>query len=177
MSSINQQQAEHNVSHLAGQAAVDKLAELAREAQTCFFCTEPLGPDGGERPMTVLEVDAHGKLWFLSASDSQQNQEIAATPRVKLFFQAAQHGPFMVLQGQAGISRDRARIEQLWRFPHKTWFTGGQDDPRITVLEVAPEHGYYWDTKHGSAVAGVKMLLGAVLGQTLDDSIEGKLLP
>jgi hypothetical protein len=36
---------------------------------------------------------------------------------------------------------------------------------------------YYWDNKHGSAVAGVKMLVGAVVGKTLDDSIEGKLAP
>jgi len=32
-----------------------------------------------------------------------------------------------------------------------------------------------WDNKHGNTVAGVKMLIGAALGKTLDDSIEGKL--
>jgi hypothetical protein len=31
------------------------------------------------------------------------------------------------------------------------------------------------DTKHGTAVAGVKMLIGAAIGKTLDDSIEGTL--
>jgi hypothetical protein len=49
------------------------------------------------------------------------------------------------------------------------------DDPRITVIKVAPVDGYYWDTKHGMAVAGVKMMIGAMLGKTLDDSIEGRL--
>ena len=29
--------------------------------------------------------------------------------------------------------------------------------------------------KHGSTVAGIKMLVGAALGKTLDDSIEGEL--
>jgi len=38
-----------------------------------------------------------------------------------------------------------------------------------------PEGGYYWDNKHGSAVAGIKMLVGAAIGVTLDDSIEGRL--
>lgn len=57
----------------------------------------------------------------------------------------------------------------------KTWFTEGIDDPRITVIKVTPSAGYYWDTKHGQFVAGIKMLLGAAIGQTLDDSIEGKL--
>jgi len=31
----------------------------------------------------------------------------------------------------------------------------------------------YWDTKHCTAVARVKMLIGAAIGKTLDDSIEG----
>ena len=57
----------------------------------------------------------------------------------------------------------------------KTWFTEGEDDPRITVIEVEPEGGYYWDNKHGSIVAGIKMLIGAAIGKTLDDSIEGRL--
>ena len=57
----------------------------------------------------------------------------------------------------------------------KTWFTEGIDDPRITVIRFAPEGGYYWDNKHGNAVAGIKMLIGAAIGKTLDDSIEGRL--
>jgi general stress protein 26 len=57
----------------------------------------------------------------------------------------------------------------------KTWFTQGIDDPRITVIKVVPSEGYYWDTKHGNLVAGIKMMLGAMLGKTLDDSIEGTL--
>ena len=40
---------------------------------------------------------------------------------------------------------------------------------------MTPTGGYYWDTKHGNAIAGVKMLIGAAIGKTLDDSIEGTL--
>jgi hypothetical protein len=43
------------------------------------------------------------------------------------------------------------------------------------VIKVKRESDYSWDTKHGNAVAGVKMLIGAALGKTLDDSIEGTL--
>jgi hypothetical protein len=57
----------------------------------------------------------------------------------------------------------------------KVWFTEGKDDPRISVIEFIPEEGYYWDTKHGKVVAGIKMMIGAAIGKTLDDSIEGKL--
>jgi general stress protein 26 len=125
--------------------------------------------------MSVQQVDDEGNLWFLSASDSHKNQEIAADPSVKMHFQGSKHAQFLTLEGQASISRDKAKIKELWNFMHKTWFTEGEDDPRITVIKVAPSHGYFWDNKHGTAAAGVKMLIGAAIGKTLDDSIEGTL--
>lgn len=42
------------------------------------------------------------------------------------------------------------------------------------MIKVTPEEGYYWDTKHGAAVALLKTIAGAIAGQTWDDSIEGR---
>ena len=81
----------------------------------------------------------------------------------------------MELHGHATISTDKAKIKELWKPVIKTWFTEGIDDPRITVIRVTPTDGYYWDTQHNHAVAGMKMLIGAAVGKTLDDSVEGKL--
>jgi hypothetical protein len=58
----------------------------------------------------------------------------------------------------------------------KTWFTEGKDDARITVLQFIPSEGYYWDTKNGVAVATIKRLFGAVVGETHDDSIQGNII-
>jgi general stress protein 26 len=176
MDSINKEQTEHHVENLSGTPAVEKLRELAKEAATCFFVTEEdSGKSGGVRPMSVQQVDDAGTLWFLSASDSHQNREIAADPSVKLYFQGSAHAQFLSLEGTATISRDAAKIKELWKPTFKTWFTEGEDDPRITLLAVAPSRAYYWDNKHGNMVAGIKMLIGAAMGKTLDDSIEGKL--
>ena len=51
------------------------------------------------------------------------------------------------------------------------------DDPRITAIKVETTEGYYWDNKHGNVVAFAKMAAGAIMGKTLDDSIEGELNP
>lgn len=178
MDSINRNQKEDNHEDLTGPEAQRKLKEMVEASSTCFFCTGmSSGPSRGTRPMSVQEVDAEGNLWFLSASDSHKNQEIAVNPTVHLYFQGSQHSDFLHLRGRAVILHDRNKIIDLWKFILKTWFTEGVHDPRITLIKVTPEEGYYWDNKHGSAVAGVKMLLGAVLGQTMDDSIEGKILP
>jgi general stress protein 26 len=176
MDSINRNQLEDNREDLRGKDAVERIRDMVNKAETCFFCTAvSRGSSGATRPMAVQEVDDNGTLWFLSASDSHKNSELEANPAVRLFFQVSEHAGFLTLTGNARISRDRKKIKGLWNPVMKTWFTGGEDDPRITAIAVAPSGGYYWDNKHGKAIAGIKMLIGAATGKTLDDSIEGTL--
>jgi general stress protein 26 len=178
MDSIDRNRLEENREDLQGQDAVKKIKEMVEQAETCFFCSAVVtGESNGDRPMHVQQVDEEGNLWFLSANDSRKNQELAIDPSVRLYFQGSKHADFMQLNGVATISTDREKIKELWSPIAKTWFTEGVDDPRISVIKVSPSQGYYWDTKHGLAVAGVKMLIGAVLKKTMDDGIEGKLTP
>lgn len=176
MDSINRNQPEDTHADLSGVEAARRIQDMSEDAQSCFFCTSATsGQTQGIRPMSVEKADDAGNLWFLSASDSHKNSEIEADPKVRIFLQGAKHSGFLTLEGHATISRDPARIDELWSPIMKTWFTGGKDDPRITVIKVTPKTGYYWDNKHGDAVAGVKVAVGAMIGKTLDDSIEGTL--
>lgn len=176
MDSINANQVESNHQDLIGEDAVHKIRDFVESTPGCFFCTSDVnGGPGDARPMTALQVDEMGNLWFISASDSLKNVELAADPSATLYFQGSARAEFMHLEGIATVLRDPVKLKELWSFTMKTWFTEGEDDPRITLIKFAPTYGYYWDTKHGRAVAGVKMLIGAVIGKTLDDSIEGRL--
>ena len=176
MDSINKQQSEDTRKDLNSTNAVEKIRELVDDAQTCFFCTAEKAIDStGARPMNVREVDDAGNLWFLSANDSHKNAEIAKNPEVRIFMQGSPHSAFLMLSGIATASVDRKRIKELWTPVVKTWFTEGVDDPRITAIKFVPSEGYYWDNKHGDAIAGIKMLIGAAIKRTMDDSEEGKL--
>jgi general stress protein 26 len=176
MDSINQQQPEENRMDLHGGNAAEKIKEMAAKAKSCFFCTKQVGENAlATRPMAPQKVDEYGNLWFLSADDSYKNEELSENPFVQLFFQGGPHSDFMMLYGTATVSKDKQKINELWEPLIKTWFTGGEDDPRITVIKVTPRDGYYWDTKHGTLVAFAKQIAGAITGQTLDDSIERKL--
>lgn len=176
MDSINQNQEEKNHENLDNTAAVKKIKELADIAKTCFFTTTPSSSAAnGTRPMSVQEVDEQGSIWFLIANDSHTFADISADPAVKLYFQGSAHSDFLYLEASAVLSADKVKIKELWNPVMKTWFTEGEDDPRIAVIRVSPETGYYWDNKHGNVVASIKMLVGAAIGKTLDDSIEGDL--
>ena len=125
--------------------------------------------------MAVQKVDGEGNLWFLSANDSHKNHDIALDPKVQLFFQGSPHSDFLTIYGNATISTDKKLIKELWEPLAKAWFTEGEDDPRITVIKVSDDDGYYWDNKHGDAIALLKITAGAIMGKTLDDSIEGEI--
>lgn len=171
MDSINREQPEQNHADLVGSEAVEKVQKLVDKAGSGFFTTH----DGRTRPMAVQTVDDRGHLWFLSANDSHKNLALAQNPSVRMNFQGSAHAEFLSLDCSATVSVDRQKIDELWKPILKAWFTEGKEDPRITVIELTPRNGYYWDTKHGKAVAGVKTVIGAAIGVTMDDSIEGTL--
>jgi general stress protein 26 len=176
MDSINRQQPEENHKDLQASQAIKKIKEIAGKNNTCFFSTcirtEKLM---ATRPMAVQKIDDEGNFWFLSANDSYKNLQIQQDGRVQLLFQGSAYSDFLSISGEATISTDKELIKELWNPMLKTWFTEGIDDPRISVIKVETIEGYYWDNKHGNAVALLKTAIGAAIGQTLDDSIEGKL--
>jgi general stress protein 26 len=154
MDSINQEQPEKNREDLNGAKAIEKMRELVGKSETCFFCTEKrTAGSSGTRPMSVQEVDQAGNLWFLSAYDSHKNEELASDPSVALYFQGSAHSDFLVLYGKASLSRDKAKIDQLWEPVIKTWFTEGKDDPRITYYQGRAERRLLLghQTRHGGS--------------------------
>lgn len=176
MDSINKQQPEDNFEDLLGEKGLEKLKEINEKASACFFCTNiQTGKPFTTRPMAVQELDDQGCYWFLSATDSHKNAEISANPEVQLLFQGSEYSGFLTVYGRASITTDKQKIKELWNPMLKTWFTEGQDDPRISVIKVEVTQGYYWDIKTNQAIAFLKRVAGAITGKTLDDSIEGQI--
>lgn len=176
MDSINANQPEDNFKNLAGTEAIKKMKEIAEATKTCFFCTDiKTGSPMSVRPMSIQKVDDEGYLWFLSSKDSHKDAEIKHEDHVHLLFQENHFSGFLNIYGEAFVNDDKAKIKELWEPILKTWFTEGEDDPRISVIKVVPTQAYYWDNKHGDAIAFVKQVAGSVVGKTIDDSVEGEL--
>ena len=178
MDSINQNQPEDNHKDLSGAEGVKKLKELIDKASSCFFCTNTeTGVPFVPRPMSVLKTGDDGKIYFMSSNDSNKNEQIKNDSSVQLLFQGSSHSDFLSISGTAQISVDKNLIKELWNPMLKTWFTEGVDDPRISVIIVSVNDSYYWDTIHALPVSFMKRMVGAVIGKTLDDSVEGTIAP
>jgi hypothetical protein len=79
LDSINQQQPEQNRQDLQAADAIARIREVVDQNTSCFFCTAShMGNAIAARPMSVQQADERGHLWFLSASDSHKNAEMAA---------------------------------------------------------------------------------------------------
>ena len=164
-----------HVQNLQNKEAVEKIKDLATSAKVCMFTTQLSVVPLTSVPMGTQEVDDEGNLYFLSGKTSHKNQHIQSDPRVQLFYTNTGSSEFLSVYGNATITTDKAEIEKLWTPIAKAWFTEGKDDPDLTVIKVAPEEAYYWDTKNGKAVTMLKILAGAITGKTMDGGVEGKL--
>ncbi len=161
--------------NLSDQKAVSKLKELAEDIKVCLFCTELTQLPINSRPMAIQQVDDFGNLWFMSSRSSNKNFEIQHDNRVQLFFSKTADSHYLSVYGTATIFRDRAKIEELWSPIARAWFEEGKNDPDVTLIKVAPEQAYYWDTKDGKLISLLKIATAAVTGIQSDGGVEGKI--
>lgn len=164
---------------LEGRNAVEKIREISQQCPICFFATSVRTPgSSGARPMTVQKVDEHGNLWFISGIDTHKDQELNINPEVSLYFQSSERAEYLELHGRATVSQDRQKIEELWQPQFDAWFDAGKKDPRVSVIQVVPEEGHYWDSENGGLATGMRTMLSNFFLQPQESrSSEGKLRP
>jgi len=167
---------EKNTENLTAQNAIDKLKELIKSESICFFCTQLTQQPITTRPMSTQKVDDEGNIWFMSSIKSNKNAEIVQdNNEVQLFYANSSDYEFLTVHGKASISTDRAKIHELWTPFAKAWFKDGKDDADISLIKIAPQSAYYWDTKNNKMITMIKMLASIVTDSAPDDGVEGSL--
>ncbi len=161
---------------LVSQEGRDKFKELVESVRMCMFATNLDSYPVSARPMSTLEVDEDGALWFFSQASSEKNYEIKSDSRVQLFFNNTKSSEYLSVAGRATIIKDEEKAKELWTAFSKTWFNAGVDDPELSIIKVEPEDIYYWETKTNKLVSLMKIAVGAVTGKTMDDGVEGKIV-
>lgn len=165
-----------DIKNLTRDEAIAKMENLISGAShICMFCTKVTDMPFKSRPMGTQKVDKEGNLYFFSAADSEHNAEIAIDNRVELLYSNPSASEFLIVNGTASISQDRALIDELWNPMAKAWFPEGKDDPNLSVIKVTTDSSHYWDTKYGKMVTMLAIATAAVTGQQFDAGVEGKL--
>ena len=165
-----------NTENLKNKEAIDKLKSLVNEIMVCLFCTDLKTDDGSTcRPMTAIKVCDQGNIWFFSEKSSDKNKAIATDKNVQLFFSHPGKSSYMVVNGEAEIILEKAKIDELWTPVAKIWFKEGKNDPNISVIKVTPTNAYYWDTNGNRMINFLKMVASVATGTNLVTGNQGNL--
>jgi len=140
--------------------ALDKVAELVGEIKFAMLTTQGDQGELHSRPMTTLQIDSDGCLWFFTAAHSHIMDEVDGHARVNLAYARIDKQDYLSVTGTAQIVRDRGKMQELWTPWLTPWFPEGLDDPELVLLKVRMEEADYWAAP-GSAV---KRLYGLVKG-------------
>lgn len=155
---------------------IDKLKSLVKDINTCLFCTNLKTNDGATaRPMGAVHVCDEGNIWFFSEKNSEKNKEIENDSTVQLFFAHPGKGSYMVVNGEATINTDQAKIEELWTPIVNIWFNEGKNDPNISLIKVRPTSAYFWDTDGNQMINFLKMAASVVTGTNLVGGNSGEI--
>ena len=158
---------------LSGTEAIAKMKHIAKDEIAMLGTTA--GSKMHVRPMATMGIDDEGNFYFFSKKGSTKNLEIAQNAQVHLVYSVPSKSEFLSIEGKASVGHDQKKIDELWSPMAKAWFTGGKEDPELTVITVTPKRGHYWDTKYGQMVTFAAIAVGAVTGIQMDAGIEGAL--
>jgi general stress protein 26 len=161
--------------HLQDKEAVEKFKKLVEDIRVCMFITAT-NSDEHTRPMSAIEVEDDGTLWFFTDIRSIKVDEVTRERDVHLTFAHPGKESYIDVWGSAGTVTDRQQIKDKWSPVVKAWFPNGEDDPNLALLKIKPTDVYYWDAESGKMIQFFKMAVAAVTGNPgIADGKEGKL--
>jgi general stress protein 26 len=155
----------------------EKLLQLVREFDTAMLVTVSQAGELRSRPMAIAEIDAQGRLWFVTSAETAKVCEIDRRPTVNLTMQGT--GKFVSLTGIASASQDPAKIRSLWKEAWRVWFPEGPDQSDLLLLQIQPTIGEYWDNRAGRGLrylweATRAYASGERIDEQLGDNSHGK---
>ena len=159
---------------LTGREGRAKIGELIQDVRICMMVTAAADGHMDARPMATQKAEFDGTVWFLTRHESAKVAEMEGDSHVTLVYSDPKSQSYLTAKGRATISRDRAKIHEMWNPMYKAWFPEGEDDPQIAVVRVDVSEAQYWEASSSKLVFGMKYLAAAVTGGTVDVGESGR---
>lgn len=148
--------------HAQSTAALTQLGQLIEEIPVAMFTN--LDGDGTlvSRPMSPLEMDVNGAIWFFTDMHSSKVEQLR---KVNLSFADPARASYVSLAGHGELETDQAHIRQLWTPFMKPWFPDGPESSNLALLKFVPETAEYWDAPHSKMVRMAAMAASVLAGK------------
>jgi general stress protein 26 len=125
-----------------------------------------LDPDGSliSRPMSPIEMDATGAIWFFTDLRSEKIEHLRA---VNVAFSHEGNATYVSISGRGEIHAEQAQIKKLWTPFARPWFPDGPESTNIGLLKFIPETAEYWDAPSSRMVRMFAMAASVVAGKPI----------
>ncbi|MCJ8143992.1 pyridoxamine 5'-phosphate oxidase family protein [Ancylobacter sp. A5.8] len=147
--------------------AIDRAWEMMEDIRICMLVTRA-GETLRGRPMDAHASREEGCIWFLSDRRGHKDEELNHDPQAALTFAKPGDNTYLSVSGQAEVSNDRAKIDELWSDMNKAFWPKGKTDPNICVVRFLPERAEYWDGPSTSIGVLFKMMAARLSGSPTD---------
>ena len=150
------------------QESIKKLGEMIEDIDFAMLTTIDTNGVLRSRPMSTQKAEFDGTLWFFTSDQTHKTEEIEKDNRVNASYSKPEDNVYISTSGMASISKDRAKMEELWNPILKAWFPDGLDDPHLCLLKVDVEQAEYWDSPSSTLVQIAGFVKAMVTGQSAD---------
>jgi len=136
---------------MASNGQISKLRRLIEEMDICMFTT--LEEDGtiSSRPMSTQQLKPEGDLWYFTAVDSRNVDEIPRSSRVHLSYALRRKNRYVSIFGTAQLVFDRRKSKELWG----------------PILKVTVEQVEFWNDTSNKLMRFFRMPEAATAGASI----------
>jgi general stress protein 26 len=129
-----------------------------------MFTTRERGDVLRSRPMTTIQQDFDGTLWFFAAAESDVVRAIERYAQVSVSYGNSNDVDFVCVAGPAAIVGDAQCKEALWNPMVQAWFPQGPDADSVVLIKVRADRAEYWDSTHNKLVQLLSMVKAVANG-------------
>ena len=145
-----------------------KLRDMLDDNKVCMMITAGANGELRSRPMSTIEIDHNGSLWFFTNEYSGKVDEIQKDHVMHLSYSSPSKNTFVSINATGELVDDMNKMKDLWNPVLKAWFPKGLEDPALLLIKASPYEIEYWDSPSSKIVVGLSLLKAVVTGETYD---------
>ncbi|MDB5798598.1 MAG: Pyridoxamine 5-phosphate oxidase-related, FMN-binding protein [Paucimonas sp.] len=143
-----------------------KVAEMIADIKFAMLTTAEEDGTLRSRPMSTMQMDAEGNLWFFTSVSSGKVDEAMSQRHVAVNYARADKQDYVSISGTASVVRDKSKMQALWTPWIKPWFPDGLADPALVLLKVSIDEYEFWDAPGSAVKRGYGLAKALVTGKT-----------
>ena len=152
---------------------LQKLYSEIDDIQVAMMTTRRADGHLQSRAMATQKRASGADLWFVTIEGAHKLQDLADDPHVNLSYYKDRTREWVSVSGIASVTRDRAKIHDLWAPDWKAWFPkegdsrhGTKDDPRMVLIGVDVHMAVFLEVNKPQPIVLVEVLKGMITGST-----------